>query len=98
MNEAKAILRAFRNAFPNTAVWARADEGWIMMGIKSPGRRVEEGKFVVCGAIRVREMTSDASEWSSRAIRRLVPDGRRRDRSHHGRDCAVDRLLSQAPV
>ncbi|PYK62016.1 MAG: hypothetical protein DME43_01180 [Verrucomicrobia bacterium] len=63
MNEAKAILRAFRNAFPNTSVWASADEEWIMMGIKSPGRRVEEGKFVVCGAIRVREMTSDASEW-----------------------------------
>src|SRR5207248_7647747 len=33
VSEAKAILRAFRNAFPNTSVWAGADEEWIMMGI-----------------------------------------------------------------
>src|SRR5207249_681185 len=43
VSEAKAILRAFRNAFPNTSVWASADEDWIMMGVKGPGRRVEEG-------------------------------------------------------
>src|SRR5437764_6335625 len=45
VSEAKAILRAFRNAFPNTSVWAGADEEWIMMGIKGPGRRVEEGEI-----------------------------------------------------
>jgi spermidine synthase len=45
LSEAKAILRAFRNAFPNTSVWAGADEEWIMMGIKGPGRRVEEGEI-----------------------------------------------------
>ena len=45
VSEAKAILRAFRNAFPNTSVWAGADEEWIMMGIKGPGQRVQEGEI-----------------------------------------------------
>jgi spermidine synthase len=45
VNEAKAILRAFHNAFPNTSVWAGADEEWIMMGIKGPGRKVQEGEI-----------------------------------------------------
>ncbi len=45
VNEAKAILRAFRNAFPNTSVWAGPDEEWIIMGIKGPGRRVQEGEI-----------------------------------------------------
>ncbi len=39
VNEAKAILRAFHNAFPNASVWASADEQWIMMGIKGPAQR-----------------------------------------------------------
>ncbi|HJY53781.1 MAG TPA: fused MFS/spermidine synthase, partial [Candidatus Udaeobacter sp.] len=39
VNEAKAILRAFHNAFPNASVWASADEQWIMMGSKGPARR-----------------------------------------------------------
>src|SRR5437660_10180129 len=42
VSEAKGILRAFRNAFPNTSVWASADEEWIMMGIKGAGRKVQE--------------------------------------------------------
>jgi spermidine synthase len=42
VDEAKAILRAFHNAFPNTSVWASADHEWIMMGIKGPGRRANE--------------------------------------------------------
>ena len=42
VNDAKAILRAFHNAFPDSSVWASADEQWIMMGIKGAGRRVEE--------------------------------------------------------
>src|SRR5438132_1373170 len=40
--EAKAILRAFHNAFSNASVWASADQEWIMMGIKGPGRGVRE--------------------------------------------------------
>jgi predicted membrane-bound spermidine synthase len=35
-DEAKAILRAFHNVFPNTAVWATCDLEWIMTGIKDP--------------------------------------------------------------
>src|SRR5258708_29183685 len=42
VDEAKAILRAFHNAFANALVWASADQQWIMMGIKGPGRRVSE--------------------------------------------------------
>jgi spermidine synthase len=42
VNEAKAILRAFHNAFPNASVWASADEQWIMMGIKGPAQSAQE--------------------------------------------------------
>jgi predicted membrane-bound spermidine synthase len=42
VEESKAILRAFHNAFPNSSVWANADQEWIMMGIKGPGRKVKE--------------------------------------------------------
>ncbi len=42
MDETKAILRAFYNAFPNTSVWGSADQDWIMMGINGPGRRISE--------------------------------------------------------
>jgi len=42
VNEAKAILRAFHNGFPNASVWASADEQWIMMGIKGPAQRAQE--------------------------------------------------------
>jgi len=45
VNEAKAILRAFHNAFSNASVWASADEQWIMMGIKGPAQRGQEGEF-----------------------------------------------------
>jgi spermidine synthase len=41
IDEAKAILCAFHKAFPNASVWASADQEWIMMGIKGPGRKVE---------------------------------------------------------
>jgi hypothetical protein len=43
--EAKAILRAFHNAFSNASVWASADQEWIMMGIKGPGRGVREDEI-----------------------------------------------------
>jgi spermidine synthase len=42
IDEAKAILRAFHNAFPNASVWANPDQEWIMMGINGPGRKVKE--------------------------------------------------------
>src|SRR4029434_3879591 len=41
VDESKAILRAFHNAFPNASVWASADRDWIMLGIKGPGRKIE---------------------------------------------------------
>jgi spermidine synthase len=42
VDESKAILHAFHNAFSNASVWASSDEEWIMMGINGPGRKVEE--------------------------------------------------------
>src|SRR4030095_15898663 len=42
VDESKAILRAFHNAFPNASVWASADRDWIMMGINGPGRKIDE--------------------------------------------------------
>jgi spermidine synthase len=42
VEEAKAILRAFHNAFPNASVWASANQDWMMMGINGPGRKVKE--------------------------------------------------------
>jgi hypothetical protein len=45
VEEAKAILRAFHNAFPNALVWGGADQDWIMMGINGPGHRVTEDEL-----------------------------------------------------
>jgi spermidine synthase len=45
VEETKAILRAFHNAFPNASVWGSADQDWIMMGINDPGRRVSEDEL-----------------------------------------------------
>jgi spermidine synthase len=45
VDESKAILRAFHNAFPNASVWASADRDWIMMGINGPGRKMNESEL-----------------------------------------------------
>jgi spermidine synthase len=39
VEETKAILRGFHNAFPNALVWGGADQDWIMMGINSQSFR-----------------------------------------------------------
>jgi hypothetical protein len=36
VDETKAILRAFRNVFPNASIWATSDMEWVMVGIKPP--------------------------------------------------------------
>jgi spermidine synthase len=45
VEETKAILRGFHNAFPNASVWGSADQDWIMMGINGPGGKVNEGEL-----------------------------------------------------
>jgi spermidine synthase len=45
VEESKAILRSFHNAFQNASVWSSADRDWIMMGIKGPGRKIEESEL-----------------------------------------------------
>jgi len=42
VDEAKTILRAFHNSFPNASVWGSSDEQWIMMGIKGSGRTLND--------------------------------------------------------
>ncbi len=44
VNEAKAILLAFHDAFPNCVIWSSSDEEWIMMGIKGAPHKVENGQ------------------------------------------------------
>ena len=41
IDEAKAILRGFHNAFPNTIIWSGPDEEWIMMGIKNAREKTD---------------------------------------------------------
>jgi spermidine synthase len=45
VDETKAILRAFHNAFPNASIWANADEQWIMMGIKGRAVPINEDEI-----------------------------------------------------
>jgi Spermidine synthase len=52
VDEAKAILRAFHNAFPNASVWGSADQDWIMMGINGPSAERVKMSFVSFGTIR----------------------------------------------
>jgi predicted membrane-bound spermidine synthase len=41
VNEAKAILRGFHDAFPNSIIWSSSDEEWIMMGIKGAPHKID---------------------------------------------------------
>ncbi|HEY6071459.1 MAG TPA: hypothetical protein VIU85_08810, partial [Chthoniobacterales bacterium] len=45
VDEAKSILRAFHEAFPNTLIWSSSDEEWIMMGIKGAPRKIDNRQF-----------------------------------------------------
>ena len=41
-DETKAILRAFKNVFPNASVWANSDLEWVMIGINPPLSKPDE--------------------------------------------------------
>jgi len=41
VREAKSILRAFHDAFPNALIWSGPDEEWIMMGIKGTPQKID---------------------------------------------------------
>jgi spermidine synthase len=45
VEETKAILCAFHDAFSNASVWGSADQDWIMMGINGPGTKVTEDEL-----------------------------------------------------
>jgi hypothetical protein len=42
-DETKAILRAFNNVFPNASLWATSDLEWIMIGMKPPLGKPDDG-------------------------------------------------------
>jgi predicted membrane-bound spermidine synthase len=42
LDDAKSILRAFSNVFPDASLWATSDLEWIMIGIKHPLSRPNE--------------------------------------------------------
>ena len=45
VEETKAILKAFHNAFPNASVWASSDDEWIMLGINGPGAKLSSDEL-----------------------------------------------------
>ena len=45
VREAKAILRAFHDAFPATIIWSSSDEEWIMMGIKGAPHKIDNERI-----------------------------------------------------
>jgi len=45
VNEAKAVLRAFHDAFPATIIWSSSDEEWIMMGIKGAPHKIDDERI-----------------------------------------------------
>src|SRR5207245_11801227 len=45
VNEAKAFLRAFHDAFPATIIWSSSDEEWIMMGIKGAPHKIDNERI-----------------------------------------------------
>jgi hypothetical protein len=83
VEEAKAILRAFHNAFPNTSVWTSADEQWIMLGIKGRGRAVkgeEIGRLCADPATSA-DLSLIGMEVPQQLGALFLMDGE--DRSHH---------------
>jgi predicted membrane-bound spermidine synthase len=45
MAEAKSILKAFTDVFPNGSLWAGSGLEWMMMGVKNPGKPVDRETF-----------------------------------------------------
>jgi spermidine synthase len=45
VDEIKAILRAFHNAFANASVWAAPDEEWIMLGVNGSPNKIDDAQF-----------------------------------------------------
>lgn len=45
MVEAKSIIKAFTDVFPNGSLWAGAGLDWMMMGVKNPGKPVDREAF-----------------------------------------------------
>jgi len=46
VDEAKSILCAFHDAFPNTLIWSSSDEEWIMMGIKGAPHKIDNRRLL----------------------------------------------------
>jgi len=102
VDEAKAILRAFHNAFPNASVWTNADEQWIMMGIKgrNPGVKKEQIAQLWSGPASSDDLTRIGMEVPEQLSAMFLMDSGEIDRLTHGvaplRD-SYPKRLSDAP-
>ena len=100
--ETKAILRAFHNVFPNASVWASSDMEWIMMGFKSPLRKVDEQEVrALWGNPRTgRDLVRIGIEGPEQMAALFLMDGEEIDRITQGIEPLTDfypKRLSDAP-
>jgi len=102
VDEAKAILRAFHNAFPNASVWTNADEQWIMMGIKgrAPGIKKEQIAYLWSDPATSDDLTRIGIEVPEQLSAMFLMDSGEIDRLTHGVPPLSDsypKRLSDAP-
>ena len=102
VDEAKAILRAFHNAFPNASVWTNADEQWIMMGIKgrAPGIKKEQIAYLWSDPATNDDLTRIGMEVPEQLSAMFLMDSGEIDRLTHGVPPLSDsypKRLSDAP-
>jgi len=102
VDEAKAILRAFHNAFPNASVWTNADEQWIMMGIKGhpPSIKKEQIAYLWSDPATNDDLTRIGMEVPEQLSAMFLMDSGEIDRLTHGVPPLSDsypKRLSDAP-
>jgi spermidine synthase len=100
--ETKAILRGFHNIFPNASVWASSDMEWIMMGFKSPLRKVKEQEVraLWSNAATGRDLARIGIETPEQMAALFLMDGEEIDRITQGIEPLTDfypKRLSDAP-
>jgi hypothetical protein len=86
VDEVKAILGAFHDAFPNASVWTNADEQWIMMGIKgrTPGIKKEQIASLWSDPATNDDLTRIGMEVPAQLSAMFLMDSGEIDRLTHG--------------
>jgi spermidine synthase len=103
VEEAKAILRAFHNAFSNASVWASSDYEWIMMGMNGPPRTLNqnEARRLWDGETTRADLKRIGIEVPEQLAALFVMDSGEIDRITHGTKPLTDffpKRLSDAPA